>query len=646
MVIKKILLSASLICTFLGVKAQRHADTLWSASLNQDIHAMEVAVNGILVVSGSENTFGIDPATGKTVWTNQLAGKLDHYAGTPFITVSDHVINPANGQNVNIGNFAATTSGEPIHSVSQYFFYDSNLVLVHGRIHNSRGDRRRARSAADVLSLTELSTGKNLWTRNDYFSTGRKSGNRQQGSSAFILPEDEDNDGSDSRNHQIIKDPLITASNSIILPMDDRLVAVDISSGDILWQADYPAPFDNGFRQGGYTAGVEIALSINNKTLFVANDGTFTALDIETGKNIWNQPVPAFSSVIHLVPADSGLLVLPAGKNAQAAQKDRAAMYDLTTGKKVWETPISGFVQQSSLSSAGMVLVMENHWGHENINVLSLRTGKMVFQSKYKISGKILYTELLPSGLLYVTTREANVLDLRTGDAVNQYSITKKEKEFYLNLNQPDAFYLLVTGDNDIMKIDKNTGIISTFSKQRISFHNDEQPEFLEAFDGSIIAYSSQNIVSFDTTGSVQFKKYYPAPGISNGWKVATVMGAVALTTAAVLLSNSRVHADIFIGPGMVESVAQRFKKSRDQKEDLYMLSNNDDGELSILKIRKSDGMPALSVPLIKKDRDPVYTIDDVSNILYYAPNYTGEAFRSSGRQENAKGNILAYKMQ
>ncbi len=634
---KTFLFVTVLLTTNYAAHCQKQADTLWKTAVDQKIMAIEVAANGNLIATGEDNTYGIDPMAGNVLWTNPLKkGKLDYYPGTDFIMVDDHVVNPDNGKNVNLGTYLSTAEGDPITVLKQYFLYDNDLVISYGTVNTKANSILESDEQKQVISLTQLSTGNNFWTRDDYFQKPRnvlgegKFAKSKLGSmmgksmgKSELAQKDAKTGG-----YRVLTDPVATSFNSIILPMKHALEAVDITTGNILWQVDYPTykatNLNHPSAQDGTTV---IAISADGKVVYVTRMGVLMAIDVQTGKGVWNDPIMTYNIIGYIRVLDNGVLVLPMDETISITQREKAALYNAADGNKIWETQIAGKVLQYAVTGLGTAMAMENYQKNELINVIDTKTGALLLDSKYKISGVIQNMQSIPAGVLYMTDKEANVLDIKQGEAINDRSIHKKEDGEYLTLDQPDAFYIMVKGENELKKIDKNTGIIAPFAKETIAFKNKERPEYLEAYNGKIIASSSQNIISYNLDGSVLFQKYYPAPSISRMWKVANAFGVVASSKAQ-------------------RNISQRFKKSKEQKDDLYMLSNNDDGDLSILKVKKSDGTVDETVPLVRKDRDPVYTIDDISNSLYYVPNFSGEKFDLFAGSKNGKGGIIAYKTQ
>jgi hypothetical protein len=49
------------------------------------------------------------------------------------------------------------------------------------------------------------------------------------------------------------------------------------------------------------------------------------------------------------------------------------------------------------------------------LNVLDPATGLFKYEKPVKLKGDLVYSELVPKGLLFVTKREINILDVNTG---------------------------------------------------------------------------------------------------------------------------------------------------------------------------------------------------------------------------------------
>lgn len=125
----------------------------------------------------------------------------------------------------------------------------------------------------------------------------------------------------DSRKHRIVADPVVADGRIFTLDSLTTVSAVS-TSGQLLWQADVRP---DGANEDDATGG---GLAVDAGILYVTSGfGALTALDVETGRELWSQDLSATASGRPTVFGD--LVYLVAGDNTGwAIQKD--------TGRVAW----------------------------------------------------------------------------------------------------------------------------------------------------------------------------------------------------------------------------------------------------------------------------------------------------------------------
>ena len=85
----------------------------------------------------------------------------------------------------------------------------------------------------------------------------------------------------------------------------------------------------------------------------------------------------------------------------------------------------------------------------------------MKFEKSAKLKGDLVSSELLPKGLLFVTTREVNILDPNTGSLLWEDSIeagapiTGDKVRPFPTGSKGDKLYVFSPKENGLFKIDK-----------------------------------------------------------------------------------------------------------------------------------------------------------------------------------------------
>jgi alcohol dehydrogenase (cytochrome c) len=110
----------------------------------------------------------------------------------------------------------------------------------------------------------------------------------------------------------------------------DNVVALDARSGELLWRYVHPLP------QGDRSSAKRALALYGNKVYAPTSDGRVVALDVQTGKVVWNEPVDndVKASTTGGLLAAKGKLML--GTTGFAPGGGYIQAFDAETGKKLW----------------------------------------------------------------------------------------------------------------------------------------------------------------------------------------------------------------------------------------------------------------------------------------------------------------------
>ena len=96
-----------------------------------------------------------------------------------------------------------------------------------------------------------------------------------------------------------------------------------------------------------------------------------------------------------------------------------------------------------------------------------------------------------------------------------------------------------------------------------------------------------------------------------------------------------------------IREVGKRFKASKQSQDFQYILSYNDDNQMSLLQVSKLTGESVSAIKLRKNDKSPDYLVDEFSRKLYYLPRVTTmEEIKSTLDTNLDLGKILCLQLK
>jgi outer membrane protein assembly factor BamB len=118
--------------------------------------------------------------------------------------------------------------------------------------------------------------------------------------------------------------------------VNEVMRALDASSGKVVWETSYPAPFEMNSATARHGPGPKSTPTFANGRLFTLGmSGIVTAFDATTGKQLWQKPAPPVEPHFHTAQSalvDRGLVILHVGGHNQGA----LTAFDAATGTVKW----------------------------------------------------------------------------------------------------------------------------------------------------------------------------------------------------------------------------------------------------------------------------------------------------------------------
>lgn len=617
----------------------------WSATFDGPVLWQRLTPLGIIVVNTTTALQGIDPDTGKAIWRHaSLSGvseeTYEEIPRSPFITVSESDLG---GRTVILDSMTGRVAFDSIESginqvLSKHFMLRNGSLLVFGI---------QTGNPTTLMMLFDIETGRKIWTNADILGGGKMM--------RFLTVLAQSATGESG----VTAEPIEIDSSAFLLAAATGVYRIDTRTGKILWRmTDFTGGDTRIFlaedSPGTAFIGSEMSSSTTTSTGPIVNT-FYGAYSIADGKPLWNKPVKVQGGLNDPIFLEEGIVIGPAGNT-----KEKALLVDYATGVSSWGKngkgiKIQGGIVDHAVTSAGLLLTTgyDNAWNNKGteyyLTLLDVKTGEMKFPKPLKLRGRILLTEVLPQGVLLVTTNEVNLLDPAAGVMLHQPVFSKNPLLFAATENELTIFS---PDEGSLYRFDYRSAGLRKISDQAVALEGDEQPFALEIDDRQITLISSQNVAGYDTKGSLRFQVYHPAPGqpaLMRGLLMAQAVRAGMAAAAAGLYSGAfsavadqqkpgseseKIYGEMGRGfgemsgelTGISRSYAQaanaRFKASAVSTDSVFMMVQFTGKSYGLARVDKRTGAIGQMIDM-KKDKEPSYQVDAITDQVYYRLNPT-----------------------
>ncbi len=423
-------------------------------------------------------------------------------------------------------------------------------------------------------------------------------------------------------------------NNEIIVPTTKGLIKMDLTLGNTIWKSE--------LKNVGWMATDE-----NQKELygFTSNNGKSSKIykiDMSSGNLVWADPQKVRGKLSNFEITSKGLAVVSdvdaSGKSklmkmAAGGSESKIAFLSPSTGEDLWEKApkTKGYVQHFYVMDDGILFGIQSG----GINKISF-DGNTLFKKPLKTGSNILTMAETPQGLIYITSEDANIVNLETGDQVWKKPLKYKRASSINSTYDAKNGRYLISADEDLFAIDENTGDVVTLAESK--FDGKEDPTGVEVRDNGILLTSDQNMMMLGWDGSQNWHEYKRAPGKSAFG--AIIAGAIMVASAAASASanaqansqrnvlgqytyegaryKNQANAMSNISSASAAEMLKRFNATSATENAQFILTKLDEG-VGLVKLNKDTG--AVEKEIILKDKKPEYQVDDWGGILYYKAN-------------------------
>jgi hypothetical protein len=580
--------------------AQKAEEPDYRYDVGGKINEMTLTQGGTMVVATNDGLVGIKPGSNQLLFNFQEYGRvkpeeLYYVPNAPYVVVDQTgfggistkkaVIDYMSGKVL----FATETNGWKMVTTCDVMMPQNKLVVS--------GQRRASEKYANAVAIYDLNTGE----QENYFTF---------------------------KGSEVVSGRPLLLKDGLILPTTKALKKVNMNTGDIVWSADVDDikwMVTDAAEKEIY--GFEISANgKNNKVHKISSSGAI----------LWEDPHKVKGQVVNFEILPQGLAIVSnkddGGSNSIFAQKNESEIGFLSssTGEDLWEKApkTKGYVQHFYIMDDGILFGIYQG----GINKISF-DGNTLYKKPLKTGENILTMANTPQGLIYITSEDANIVNLATGDQVWNKPLKYKRVDAVSSTYDSKNSRYLISADEELFAVDANSGEVSTLAESK--FEGKESPSSVEIRDSGILLTSDQNLMMLDANGGKTWHEYYRAPGKSAMGAILAGVAAVAAATTATAAyaeananrnrlgsytSKGQSYADL--GDGMaaatgasIAEMLRRFKATAATENAQFILTKLDEG-VGLVKINKDTG--AKEKEIVLKDKQPEYTVDDFGGILYY----------------------------
>lgn len=409
--------------------------------------------------------------------------------------------------------------------------------------------------------------------------------------------------------------PFVLNNGDILLPGKTKIARLDSKSGNVKWE------YNTSHKKQTFES-FDMSIDLTTGYFFEKkkSSGALSAVNLSSGNKLWEiemklKEVPSMTAMGYGV-------VVNDGKNF--------TLYDLASGAEKWSAKkIDGNVVD--LGDNGIAVTMKG----KRLVLMDKETGAIKWDEK--ITG-IQIDQIVAKGIMYSDVKGRLGLIQYDGDKVwDKKGMLEVPSLRY----KPEFAKELMYIDGSLYEVDLLSGDYKVlYAKLDKAFEGDEEPSNIELVDGGYLISSAQNLLMLETDGSVRWKKYWEAPGLSMAAKIALRVGQVAAVAMAASASAqsarsrspyggetyySKMYAQqaqdwANIAGAMGDEVGKKFSATVSKGDNILILTRVGQGgqakSSGLVKVDKISGEEMGS--LLLGDKKPVYDYDPISEQVFF----------------------------
>jgi hypothetical protein len=444
---------------------------------------------------------------------------------------------------------------------------------------------------------------------------------------------------------------VVMLDNKILIPTSQGVIAKSFS-GETIWEnkvKNVTSLYVDDKTQSIYAvmAGATAAVTGPKGAGSRGSSGKakITKMDFN-GNESWEDYAKVKGRISNFQITDKGIAIVTdkeGGSSMISLKKAESeiAFLSAENGEDLWDKApkTKGYVQHFYEVEDGFLFGIQEG----GINKISF-DGKGLFKKPLKTGENIITMALSPQGLIYITSEDANIVNLETGETVWNKPLKFKRSESVVSTYDETSGKYIIATEKTMFAVDENSGEYKELASYK--FEEKETPTDIQMRDSNIYMSSNQNMYLFGNDGNKIYHQYYKSPGISTFGKIA--LGVLAVASTAMMANQSMVaganrntlgqynrygaqaqrNADLFegIATASFTAMAKRFRASATTKDSHVLLTKTDNG-VGLLKLAKDTGKTEKEITI--GDKKPEYILDEIDNVMYYlSDNQTISIFK------------------
>jgi outer membrane protein assembly factor BamB len=607
----------------------------WKYTSHDEIMWQEVNSLGNLIVETRSALVGIDPQTGKEIWSCGQFGNISRsqvktIPGSPLLSISRSnlitLVEPFRGKTLFNSEEAGISTID-----TTCFLYRNNGILLTGK---------KTGSQDPIMIMVNMNDGKISWRLEEKF--GKIIAVEELSPSEILVVTLFNNYKINSATGNIIWKNSTSASAQKL----DKMGALGNALKAMAEEQSKNMNFD--LRSYMPEDGKVVYLGSQNETQSSMNQpgtapsytNSYFAYRVSDGSSVWNEPVRMNGKIGQVALDPLGIIVLPDDGN-----RTMINMFDYETqagkwGKKLRGIPVKGGIYDYIRTEKGYVLVSKA--GERNyLNFLDQSKGILTFEEPLKINGLVRGIIPVSKGILFITSEEINILDPATGKFLLDVPVTTRPE---LTARKDQLIYAFDVKEKKIVSIDIEDASIKVISAAPLVFEGKESPQTIELRENGVFINSDQNVALVGYDGTQIYNNYYPAPresGLKRALLYAQAIRAAYISANSYYISaafqSAAPKADDALTGAVLSEVGKAYSsigdaasdfareslrqanarlKATSMGRDFIVLLMQEDKAVMLSKINKTTGKAEASIDL-GKDRAPDYAVDDITGQIY-----------------------------
>jgi outer membrane protein assembly factor BamB len=654
MTFSRLLLGLALLPGLLCANVQEPS---WRSELTSPINWQHMTTTGTLLVNTRDGLHGLDARTGKTLWQHAnlasvVADNVEEIPRSPLVVLDDGaddtrivILNLMDGTIV----FDSRAEGL-VQILDKRLLPRSRGLLIAGF---------EPGKPETTLFVYDLADGKRRW-RSDALHA---SDNRLMTFLTAVIEVTQD-------ISPLHAGPIELKDGSFLLSANGKIFRMGSEDGNVVWQQSFPWGAPQLYLSDAHPDRVFVGSQYGGEDTMEGNQSAYTSLDVATGKPHWAQPVKfrgAFNP--HIVFAERGLVI-----SEHTQGKGWVRMLDYETGESLWGKKgrghkVKGGIVDHAFFGNDLVVTtgFDSAWNDKGteylLYVLDARTGEPHFDKPALVKGRLRYTKALPTGLLYVTSHEVNVLDPRTGTLVNDTLVRARTP--VVTTADDDRLYAYNGDDGLLYRLSLATGTIQPLSATKLTLEGKDVPSLLELRDNRVVLMGQQSVAAWNDQGSVLFNRHHPAPKrnallrallYAQAARAAMASAASGVYAAGFAQASTEVEEGS-LGQAVTEGLSEgytemaegygglardywrtageRFQASAAARDFVFMMVRQDNKRYGLAQVSKDTG-EIMSIIDLGKEKDPAYQVDDIENQIFHQTGprqLVAYSFEAEGRR-------------